>query len=186
MTYDESALPIELMFFNATKYRNKVYLNWKTASETQNQKFIIERNNEVIKQIRGAGTTTEINEYFYMDALLSNENRIYKLYSLSYNNEKELCGTKEIIFEDTLSNIQVNSLYPNPTNAYINIDIQSNVNKNVSIKLIDMSGNLVKEYDRYTITEGLNALRINLKCIQSAVYVLSINNETNKKITILK
>ena len=67
-TVSEVPLPICLTHFTAQVKHGKVELTWETASETNNARFVIYRNNVPIASIDGAGTTSEPNNYSYIDA----------------------------------------------------------------------------------------------------------------------
>ncbi len=68
-----TALPIELLSFSAKSGNNKtVNLTWKTASERNNSHFILERSGdnqqfEAIKQVKGSGTSTSVQNYQFTD-----------------------------------------------------------------------------------------------------------------------
>lgn len=67
-----SSLPIELVYFNAKLSGGKVELNWKTASETNNEYFTIEKSRdgkafEVVGIIAGAGTSSSALNYTTFD-----------------------------------------------------------------------------------------------------------------------
>lgn len=71
-----SIIPVELVSFSAEVVVNNVELKWNTASEINNRGFEIQRiqKSEVKNQkwitlgfINGNGTTTELNNYFFID-----------------------------------------------------------------------------------------------------------------------
>ncbi|MEA2077112.1 MAG: hypothetical protein U9O95_03745, partial [Candidatus Marinimicrobia bacterium] len=63
--YTENALPITLSNFTAEQNGSGVKLDWQTASEIDNARFLIYRDDEVIASIKGAGTTTEPHYYSF-------------------------------------------------------------------------------------------------------------------------
>lgn len=69
---DGSPLPIELLDFNATLVENTVVIDWTTASETNNDYFLIERSFDgnsfnTIAQEKGAGNSTQTQTYTITD-----------------------------------------------------------------------------------------------------------------------
>lgn len=71
-TGDGSALPIELIYFNATPNQKTVDLTWATASELNNDFFTVERSIdgltwEQILTVNGAGTTNQRTNYRDID-----------------------------------------------------------------------------------------------------------------------
>lgn len=61
-------LPVELVFFRATRENNQMKLEWRTASETNNSHFLVQRLSEEKKWVeiarkRGHGTSTAPHHY---------------------------------------------------------------------------------------------------------------------------
>ncbi|MCB2377374.1 T9SS type A sorting domain-containing protein [Hymenobacter sp. BT635] len=66
-------LPVELLSFQASRQSNAVQLKWATASETNNDRFEVQRsadgqNFATISTVAGAGTTTKATTYTANDA----------------------------------------------------------------------------------------------------------------------
>ena len=79
---DAGAIPVELISFTANLIKDKVELNWRTATEVNNQGFDIERvimggEFQKIGYVAGFGTTTDPKTYSFIDTRV--ENRIIRL-----------------------------------------------------------------------------------------------------------
>ena len=79
-----TALPVELLFFNATLNGKVVDLTWSTASELNNDYFTVERsvdgfNWENVVQVSGAGTTNQTTNYSDADTRPYNGLSYYRL-----------------------------------------------------------------------------------------------------------
>ena len=64
-TFVPCPLPVELLYFQAALKNENVELSWQTASERENDHFIVERSNdgfnwEFLEKVEGAGTSTEL------------------------------------------------------------------------------------------------------------------------------
>lgn len=97
-----NALPIELASFEGTDENCSIVLDWTTATEENNDYFLLERsydgeNFEVIATIDGAGTSNQAINYSYTDTRVS-ANNYYRL------KQVDLDGT-----ETTFKTIQINS-----------------------------------------------------------------------------
>jgi len=105
------ALPINLVSFNGRILNdNSVYLNWVTASETNNKTFTVERSTDAvnwqpIRTIDGAVNSSTTKEYSYTDAGLVTGMYYYRLKQTdisglsTYSNiigAKITAGSKEI------------------------------------------------------------------------------------------
>ncbi|MFM7729332.1 MAG: hypothetical protein ACKO7B_21715, partial [Flavobacteriales bacterium] len=65
-------LPVELIRFEAKTFGQSVRLEWTTASETNNDYFVIERSTDgadylAIGSVNGNGTTSAVSEYEFVD-----------------------------------------------------------------------------------------------------------------------
>lgn len=69
------ALPIQLLAFSGKNWHNGNLLEWKTASEKDNDYFTVERSTdassfEALNTIKGAGSTSQGMSYSYLDVQL--------------------------------------------------------------------------------------------------------------------
>ena len=116
----DNPTPVELTSFSASTESNNVILNWKTASETNNEGFEIlrahNRNWLTIDFVRGNGTSAIEHNYTYTDKNLAAGSYKYKLSQVDFD------GTRN---ESNIVNVDVAPLpdeytlaqnYPNPFN----------------------------------------------------------------------
>lgn len=80
--YTNFILPVVLTYFTAVEKNNKVSLNWQTASETNSQKFIIEKSNDgrlfsAIATIAASGNASSVKTYGFQDDIMSSYTNIY-------------------------------------------------------------------------------------------------------------
>jgi hypothetical protein len=109
-----SALPVEFIDFSGSVKHDLVELAWSTASETNNDFFIVERSTngidwQSIKEVNGAGTTSEQSNYSIYDQLHSSI-VYYRLKQVDYDGRTTLL---KIISVKDDSEISI-SIYPNP------------------------------------------------------------------------
>ena len=91
LTY-ETALPIELTEFTTTNYSEYNILKWQTASEHNNSHFILERSasgnfteKDVIYMVTGAGNSTELTNYKFIDTDVPAVINYYQLTQVDYD-----------------------------------------------------------------------------------------------------
>jgi hypothetical protein len=155
-------VPVELTSFTASVVDGKIELKWQTASELNNAGFDIEKaifnqqaatgnkkNWSKIGFVNGSGTTTEINNYTFVDENSSEQKTFYRLKQLdfdgtfSYSDEIEVDTSIPIRFS-------LDQNYPNPFNPSTKISWQSPVGSWQILKVYDILGNevatLVNEY----------------------------------------
>ena len=89
------ALPIELISFNAKKHEDNVQIYWETASEINNDYFIVERSFDgvhfsPISRINGAGNSTHIINYSIEDQDYVNGINYYRLTQVDFNGDESI------------------------------------------------------------------------------------------------
>ena len=83
-------LPIELLSFRGTTDNVKNYLYWSTASETDNHYFTVEKSTDgiiykMLKVVMGAGNSTQLINYSYIDDTPENVINYYRLKQTDVN-----------------------------------------------------------------------------------------------------
>jgi hypothetical protein len=86
-----SPLPIELLYFIGNQIDDSVYLNWTTASETNNDYFTLYESNDLVKideivKINGFGNSNFPIEYKYIDLSPA---KYYRLCQTDYDGRSE-------------------------------------------------------------------------------------------------
>jgi hypothetical protein len=87
-----SALPIELLYFGVNNSCKQNIIYWSTATELNNDYFILERsvdaiNFEKIHKVDGAGTATNLSKYQFVDVNPYQSINYYRLKQFDYNGE---------------------------------------------------------------------------------------------------
>ena len=134
-----SMVPIELTQFNVNDHLGLASLNWTTASETNNDYFIVERSTvmgafDSIGVVKGAGTSSSLNEYSFIDETRNLGTIYYRLRQVDFDRNSEVSNIVSIRFSEESTP--------------------------VTLEIFDVSGKLVhKEFaaygDRRTIFEKL-------------------------------
>ena len=112
------ALPIELTKFKAEFINSIVTLSWSTASEINNDYFVIERSKngfefESIQEISGAGTSLELKNYSIIDKYPFDGLSYYRLKQVDYSGNFSYSSI-EYIEANINSNFRIDIL-PNPS-----------------------------------------------------------------------
>ncbi|MEQ9426710.1 MAG: hypothetical protein RJQ09_19965 [Cyclobacteriaceae bacterium] len=148
-----SPLPIELLSFEVKEVNGTIELIWKTATELNNDFFTIEKSTdleytEVLTQMPGNGTTSNIREYSFKDYLPSLGWNYYRLKQTDYDGTSETFSWKGVYLnEERVPSILI---APNPANGQtINIRMQGMVNKQLNFKLYNQVG---QEIDNISIS----------------------------------
>ncbi len=119
-------LPVELTSFTANvNDQGNVVLNWITATELNNQMFEIERKTEegqyvTIGYVDAQGTTTEPQEYSYIDNTVETGTYFYRLKQIDFLGTYEYSDEVEVEVLGPLT-FGLEQNYPNPFNPSTNI-----------------------------------------------------------------
>ncbi|MEZ4821324.1 MAG: T9SS type A sorting domain-containing protein [Ignavibacteria bacterium] len=176
-------LPVELASFVSTVTRNNVELNWSTATETNNQKFEIERSisnsNEWTKvgEVEGHGTTTDIQNYKYNDRGVSTGHYTYRLKQVDFNGTANYHELSAEVIVGVPTAYALSQNYPNPFNPTTKIDYELPYDGKVSILLYDISGREVAKLVNEVKTAGYYTVQFNGANLASGMYFYRINAE---------
>ncbi len=179
-----SALPIELLFFNGADKDSYNFLEWATATEINNDYFMIERSAdgiafEGIGFIKGAGTSTSENYYSYKDFSPFTPISYYRLKQFDFDKKSSVSN---IIAIHRQNKILRTIVYPTLIKGNENLIIKTNADHNSALKieLIDLLGNKVCTKE-FMITENTSLLSFPLPDLAAGIYtvVATQNGQTS-------
>ena len=92
---------------------------------------------------------------------------------------------KEVVFDDNItvfdgSDGTTLSVFPNPTTGEVNVDFASNSKGDLSLKLMNITGNELMKFKQYIIKDYTNV--IDLSDLPSGTYLLEVNFEMQSKV----
>ncbi len=186
-------IPVELVSFNASINNNIVNLTWSTATETNNSGFEIERNLnnnwDKIGFIKGKGTTTEKQNYFFADIINNANNNIvsYRLKQLDFDGTVHYSKTIEV--ELTPTNFSLSQNYPNPFNPSTTINFTLPIKSYVNIKVFNTLGQIVAELINQELVAGYHQVNFNASNLSSGIYYYKMeagNFSSIKKMMLIK
>jgi hypothetical protein len=159
------ALPVRLLDFTATHDRGSVHLQWKTANETNNQSFTIERSKDgvyftPIYTTPGAGTSTHKHSYSTRDEDPYTGINYYRLKQTDADGKSTYSSIKKV--EVAAPSIKL-SISPNPVTSSVRLNYHS---RSTTLQLI------------VTTSEGKLMMRLNGSINQ-------LNSQLNNKISSL-
>ncbi len=117
-----SATPVELVAFTATVNGDNVELYWKTATETNNYGFQVERQKakgendwEEIGFVEAAGNGNSPKEYSFTDNITESGTYSYRLKQIDIDGSYEYSKVVEVNI-DSPAKFELSQNYPNPFN----------------------------------------------------------------------
>ncbi len=145
----ETILPIELLSFSAHCNGNTIDIDWSTASERNNDYFILEKSLDAINfneiaRIAGAGKSIEQIDYSYTDYDYYGGDVYYRLVQVDYDGTK----TYSEIISAKCSNWETDpniSVFPNPFSSELTIVLENFRNEPATIEIFDVMGRTIKQ-----------------------------------------
>ena len=171
----QGTLPVTLQSYYAIKKGSTAVITWKTKSEQNNQKFVVERGSSAtnftfFKEVAGAGDSSTPLSYAVTDYTPLAGVNYYRLTQYDKDGTSKVLGTDAVNFDLTTEKTTV---YPNPARTYVNV--KSNSSENIiSLNLISLTGKtiLTNNYAQSAANEGV---KLELADIPSGTYILWIN-----------
>lgn len=179
VTMEISIIPVELTSFGASNDRNNVTLNWATATEVNNSGFQIERKlngtNEWtnLSFVSGKGTSTERNNYSYMDKGLTVGKYSYRLKQVDLDGTFEYSPVIEVDV-NAPNEYTLYQNYPNPFNPSTTIEYSLPEKADVTISIYTAIGELVTTLVNGTIESGYQKVSFNASNLTSGTYIYQI------------
>jgi hypothetical protein len=176
------SLPVELTSFSANVNEGTVNLHWTTATEINNNGFEVQRkvDNEfhTIGFVQGHGTTTNIQNYSFVDQNVAAGNYAYRLKQLDYNGTFEYSNVVEV---EVLSvkEFTLDQNFPNPFNPSTTINFSLAVDSKVSLKIFDVLGQEVATLVNGQLAAGNHPVSFDASSLNSGVYFYRIDANGN-------
>ncbi len=135
-------LPVSLVDFEAELVNDIVQIDWKTASEENNDYFIVQKSTdgiyfEDIDRVEGAGNSNVIVNYQSFDENPDNIN-YYRLLQVDFDGQNSL---SDIIVVRN-NNEKEMLVYPNPSTGVVNIETENSVD----VSIYSSVGQTVAQY----------------------------------------
>ena len=185
-------VPVELSSFTASVYGKTVLLNWSTATETNNHLFEIERKAEndeyfTIGFVEGAGTTTEPQDYNFIDQTVEKGVYVYRLKQIDFDGSYDYSNEIEINFPAKEFILFQN--FPNPFNPTTKIQFNIPEKSFVTLSVYDILGNLISTLISEYKPAGSYTVEFGGADIPSGLYIYKIitpNFTEAKKMILMK
>jgi hypothetical protein len=179
-----TALPVSLLTFTADQQEAGVLLQWATASEINNQYFTCERSTDgknfiPVGNIDGAGNSTELREYTFIDKNPREGRAYYRLRQNDYDGSINYSETVAVIYKSK-RNLKLIQSYLDE-NRQLNISLINN-NEDIDIRLFEISGKEVYS-GRMNAATGFSKVIVPVTQISRGSYVLTISNGEEKVCT---
>jgi len=174
-----TALPIELIYFEAKAVGKNVRLDWATATEINSDYFILEKSPDAISwqeltRVKAIGNSSSEQNYTNMDISPYRGVNYYRLKQVDMDGQFDYSPIRAVNFNEQLVSEPV--VYPNPSNGVFYIE-----NYNLEqIRLFTVDGKEISLQAQFN--PQAQVATIDLKDMPAGIYLLRIGAKTVKMI----
>ncbi len=179
-------LPVELAAFEAQNDGEAVQLSWKTASETENAGFDVERRTEgedewtKVDFVEGQGTTSEPQTYSLRDQAFSYDadSLFYRLKQIDTDGSVHL--SDEVTVHRAVTEVQLLGTYPNPARSQATVRYAVPDRQTVTLFLYDVLGRKLRTVTKEK-KEGRTKVQLDVSGLSSGTYFLQLETRNMVK-----
>lgn len=175
-TISFTVLPVELTTFRAVRTDEGARLNWSTATEQDNEKFIVERSHDGIQfepvgEVAGRGTTTSEQSYIFLDEHPLIGTNFYRLKQIDFSGN----FTYSDVVAVKMDNQSSVAVYPTPFSNSLSLTLPDDLDSEETLLTIySLHGQLVHQQ----MLQGLGSQQLELTSLYPGRFVLCLTNGT--------
>ena len=175
-----AALPVNISSFTAKRNEAISVLDWVTASEKNNHHFIVQRSKDSksFEAISSNIPTKAINgnsamelKYSFNDLNPMNGHNYYRIQQVDIDGHLSHSDVRDVYFGDET----MVTLFPNPVNTELNIEINTPKATTAYANIIDATGRNVRTIEM-KLTAGANLNKVDMQSLADGVYMIRITN----------
>jgi len=171
-----SGLPVSLLSFRASAIDDNVLISWETASEMNNDYFIIERSLDgekfdEIASIEGSGNSNILLSYEFVDKQKLNGVVYYRLTQFDYDGKSTVFNMISINLDNIDKTIETVFV----DNKSLSIDL--NISTKASVSLVDANGKVSQM--AILPSEGGRNVKFDMNTLSKGVYFIIVDDGAN-------
>ena len=183
-------LPIELIHFSGSwLHENTTKIDWKTASETNNSHFNLQRKSSdeanfvTIATINGAGNSTAESNYSYTDFSVNSDEVFYRLQQVDFDGQSTWSNIIQLS-----KKTKANNIIAFFSQDQLIVDFKLNSAKNIStIALYSINGERVYVNNKpATFSKGTSQQSLLTGHLESGMYLLLILDDEQQRVATIK
>lgn len=167
-------LPVTLLDFYGRAEADAIGLYWSTSTELNNDFIVVERSlNGIdfvkIGQVEGKGTTTEQQNYTFIDNYPVSGTNYYRLRQVDYDGVEELHSIISVLFDRPLE-FGV-TISPNPARETLQVDWSLPKKQDGMLRVFDLQGQLMSQR---AIAHGSGRYNLPIRDLPAGLYVIQM------------
>ena len=177
MLVDLTTLPVIWASFEARPMQNAVDLNWTTASETNNDRFLVERSGngadfEAIGTVDAIGNSLSAQKYDFSDRNPLDGTNFYRIVQVDVDGSSSESEVAQVQFDMEAGFDWINSGV-NPVVNRLSMTFRADQEKDLTLRIYDLKGQVHFQHQLRAIT-GQNDLDLNLSGLAAGTYYLEL------------
>lgn len=170
-----SPLPVQYLGLSAELYRENVLIKWITAQEINNDYFGIEKSMDgrrftEIGRISGAGNSSFLSEYSFIDDAPLSTHAFYRIKQVDFNGEYEYSKILQVQGGKISDNVLV---VKNADRNNLFFQLSSQQEELVNVQILDINGRVVEELS-LPVSKGENSYELSVSKLAAGAYILKI------------
>ncbi|MFK8037673.1 MAG: hypothetical protein AB8B74_05240 [Crocinitomicaceae bacterium] len=175
-----SALPVSLTEFSVKSKNITVLIDWTTASETNNDYFVVQKSKDGqnwtdLIRVKGAGNSSKTISYNSIDRFPFYGTSYYKLLQVDFDGQQTIYGPKSVNFLQEDTELNTLKVRHGLTNRFISV--YSNV-KNFPLLIYSSNGALVKRIE--LSSHSGSEKQIDISDLSKGLYIISNGFESKR------
>jgi len=169
-------VPVTLLSLRADQKGKDVRVKWATASEINNEKFIVQRsfNNRDwtdIGEVKGSGTTTEETSYWFDDKDPNAGKNFYRLNQIDFDGANEHTFTVQCNF--SLGDPTSVVFFPNPVQDQLHFQVR-NLKESFDIEVFNALGQIAYQKSYPNSDEEVSVYTIPFSDLAAGQYLIRV------------
>ena len=175
-------LPFSITDFNAVKNENSIKLNWQTNNEQNTSHFIIEKGTDGInfsplERVNAAGNSSIVKKYSFVDDKPLYGTNFYRLKMVDIGGRFTYSNIVAVKFN---SNSKEITLFPNPVQKQLQVQIPPAISGQALLQIQDISGRVLKEQS-IQLNNALYSTSIDTDELAKGLYILVLKHGNEKQ-----
>lgn len=188
----DAQLDVELSSFDAVATDNSITIQWTTASEINNDRFEVLRDNDLAYMTPSQGNTAAGHTYEWVDTdVRTGTIYSYTLIAVDINGDREVLATASSSpgANGTVTDYALHQNYPNPFNPTTSITFDLVESGNVNLRVYDLMGREVALLVDGLRDAGHHTVTFDATGLPSGLYLLQMETSNflaQRKMVLLK
>lgn len=184
----QAPLPLGVHFIDlkAAPTEGRMFVQWATASETNNAFFTVERSTDgasftELGTVSAVGNSTTRSDYTYIDENPLTGMSYYRVKQTDTDSKFEFSPMVGVSYGDHLK-FEIEKTYPSLADESVNLSVNSDEESIVTVKIFDAASALDKTFTA-SLQKGNNIINEDVKALKAGVYYIIIEKKGVKTLS---